>query len=220
MKASNPDSKPRSLSFKTVAVIVILAIFVSVAATLLVVRVWFFPTSIKPVDLNQQEEMVLNAKLDVLKAQDIPDENSIYEPSSGAYAERPQDRILYFTQRELNAMIARNPDLARKVSVHLSDRLISANMIVTLPDDFPVFGGRTVRISSGLHVDYQQGRPVITVEGVSIMGVPVPGAWLGGIKGRDLTAFYAEDEGFWSVFAQGVKDLNVEDGRLRVELAE
>ncbi|MFN2268020.1 MAG: hypothetical protein ABR533_07065 [Desulfonatronovibrio sp.] len=220
MKDSNPDSKPRSLSLKAVAAIVFLAIFISVVATLLVVRIWFFPSSINPVDLNEQEKVVLNAKLGALKSQNTADENNVSKPSPGAYTERSQDRILYFTQRELNAMIARNPDLARKVSIHLSDRLISATMIVTLPADFPVFGGRTVRISSGLHVDYQQGKPVITVEGVSIMGVPVPGAWLGGIKGRDLTAFYAEDEGFWSAFAQGVNDLKIEDGRLRVELAE
>ncbi|MFN2342639.1 MAG: hypothetical protein ABR542_04720 [Desulfonatronovibrio sp.] len=220
MKDSNPDSKPRSLSLKAVAGIVFLAIFISVVATLLVVRIWFFPSSINPVDLNEQEKVVLNAKLGALKSQNTADENNVSKPSPGAYTERSQDRILYFTQRELNAMIARNPDLARKVSIHLSDRLISATMIVTLPVDFPVFGGRTVRISSGLHVDYQQGKPVITVEGVSIMGVPVPGAWLGGIKGRDLTAFYAEDEGFWSAFAQGVNDLKIEDGRLRVELAE
>lgn len=220
MKASNPDSKPRSLSLKAVVAIVLLAILISVVATLLVARIWFFPSSIKPVELNEDEEMVLETKIDALNARGVPGDGDISGPSSGVYTEHPEDRILYFTQRELNAMIARNPDLAQRVSIHLSDRLISANMLVTLPADFPVLGGRTVRLSSGLHVDYQQGKPVITVEGVSIMGVPVPGAWLGGIKGRDLTAFYAEDEGFWSAFAQGVRDLKVEDGRLRVELAE
>lgn len=220
MKASNPDSKRRSLSLKAVVAVVLLAILISVVATLLVARIWFFPSSIKPVELNEDEEMVLETKLDALGARGVPDDGDTFGPSSGVYTEHPEDRILYFTQRELNAMIARNPDLARRVSIHLSDRLISAKMLVTLPADFPVFGGRTVRLSSGLHVDYQQGKPVITVEGVSIMGVPVPGAWLGGIKGRDLTAFYAEDEGFWSAFARGVRDLKVENGRLRVELAE
>ncbi|MCA1742953.1 MAG: hypothetical protein LC631_03255, partial [Desulfovibrionales bacterium] len=69
MKDSNPDSKPRSLSLKAVAAIVFLAIFISVVATLLVVRIWFFPSSINPVDLNEQEKVVLNAKLGALKSQ-------------------------------------------------------------------------------------------------------------------------------------------------------
>jgi hypothetical protein len=51
------------------------------------------------------------------------------------------------------------------------------------------------------------------------MGVPLPGAWLGGIKGKDLVAFYGSDGGFWQAFSHGVRDLSVEEGRLRVELA-
>jgi hypothetical protein len=61
---------------------------------------------------------------------------------------------------------------------------------------------------------------VVSMEGVSIMGVPLPGAWLGGIKGKDLVAFYGSDGGFWQAFSHGVRDLRVEEGRLRVELAQ
>ncbi len=60
----------------------------------------------------------------------------------------------------------------------------------------------------------------MTIQGVSIMGVPVPGAWLGGLKERDLVSFYGTEGGFWQAFSRGVADLRVEQGKLRVELAD
>ncbi len=221
MNPSDTLDKPRRFSLRAVAGIVLLAMVLSVVVTILVARIWFFPSQIKPVSLNQQEQSVLEAKLNMLKEPEIdatgPESDG---PVPEPYVELPESRIIYFTQRELNAMIARNPDLAGRVALDLSDKLISANMLVTLPEDFPVLGGKTVRISTGLHVDYQDRRPVISMEGISIMGVPLPGAWMGGIKGRDLILLYGTDGGFWQAFSHGVRDLRVEQGRLRVELAD
>ncbi len=221
MKNSDSYNKHRGFSLRKVAAIVVLAIVLSVIVTLLVARTWFFPSPIKPVNLDQREQVVLEAKLNSLKKaghdQAITDSSA---PVPERYTELSEDRVIYFTQRELNAMIARNPDLANRVSFHLSDGLISASMIVDVPHDFPVFGGNSVRISTGLNLDYQQGRPVVKLEGVSIMGVPVPGAWLGGIKGLDLVLVYGKEGGFWQAFSHGVRDLRVEQGKLRVELAD
>lgn len=213
MNTENRIRNPRKLSLKAVLGIIFLAIIISVAATIIVAKTWLFPAPVKQTTLNPQEEAVLEAKLNTLK------EESPAALQSGPYREHPEDRVIYFTQRELNSMIARNSDLAGRVSFYLSDNQISAAMLVDMPEDFPVLGGKTVRLSTGLHVDYQQGRPVITVQGISIMGVPLPAAWLGGIKGRDLVSFYSSEGGFWQVFSSGVKDLRVEDGKLRVELA-
>jgi hypothetical protein len=221
MKRSDSLDKSRGFSLKMLAFIVALAIVLSVLATLLVARTWLFPSPIKQVNLDQHQEAVLEAKLDTLKRSG--NGRAMAEPSVQVpekYAEHPVDRVIYFTQRELNAMIARDPNLADRLSFHLSDNLISANMLVDMPPDFPLLGGKTVRISTGLNLDYQQGRPVVKLEGISIMGVPVPGAWLGGIKGLDLVQAYGEDGGFWRAFSHGVRDLRVENGQLRVELAE
>ncbi|MFP4109840.1 MAG: hypothetical protein ACLFTF_02315 [Desulfonatronovibrio sp.] len=221
MRTTDTSAKPRRLSLKAAAGIVVLAIIFSVVVTLLAARMWLFPGPINPVDLNQREEQVLEAKLNTLnKAETDQSKADSGSLAPEPYLETPEDRVIYFTQRELNAMIARNPDLADRVSLHLSQGLISATMLVDLPRDFPVLGNKTVRVSTGLHIDYQQGRPVVTIKGVSIMGVPVPGAWLGGLKDRDLVSFYGTDAGFWHVFSQGVTDLRVEQGKLRVELAE
>jgi len=52
------------------------------------------------------------------------------------------------------------------------------------------------------------------------MGVPVPNAWLGGLKNIDLIEQYGSNDGFWKAFADGVDNINVEDGKIRIELKE
>ena len=52
------------------------------------------------------------------------------------------------------------------------------------------------------------------------MGVPLPNAWLGGLKNVDLVAEFGRDGGFWRLFADGVADVEVGEGQLRVRLKE
>jgi hypothetical protein len=67
---------------------------------------------------------------------------------------------------------------------------------------------------------YREGRPVVIIKGVSIWGVPVPNAWLGNVKNIDLVGEFGADRGFWKSFADGVQNIRVEDGQLRVQLKE
>lgn len=41
-------------------------------------------------------------------------------------------------------------------------------------------------MSAGLELRFAAGRPVVALRGVSLWGVPIPNAWLGGIKNLDL----------------------------------
>ncbi len=52
------------------------------------------------------------------------------------------------------------------------------------------------------------------------MGVPVPNAWLGGIKNVDLISEFGQDEGFWKAFADGVQNIQVVEGDLVIKLKE
>ena len=230
MNTSDPPPAPPPTSRFTVGMLVLLAIVLSVLATLWVARVWLYPQPFQPVVLDTRERAALDSKLESLSA-DAPEPTTAPQapdaatdvaapPEAAPYSERPEDRVIHFSQRELNAMIARNPDLAERLALHLSDDMISARMLVTLPPDFPVFASQTLRISTGLSMRYENGRPVVIVQGVSLMGVPLPSAWLGGIKGHDLMALHGAEGGFWQAFGEGVRDLTIEDGRLRVELAQ
>jgi hypothetical protein len=223
----NEDDSPRrrgGIGWGTLAVLLLAAIGLSVAATLWIAHTWLFPQPFAPVVLDAREQAVLDTKMHSLAASPTSPAPAGAAPGTSAaqpapYLERPEDRVIYFTQRELNALIARNPELAGRLALHLSDELLSATMLITLPADLPVFAGRTIRVATGLRLRYEQDRPVVAIEGVSLMGVPLPAAWLGGLKGRDLVTLYGTDGGFWQAFGEGVRDLRIEDGRLRVELA-
>ncbi len=52
------------------------------------------------------------------------------------------------------------------------------------------------------------------------MGVPVPAAWMGGLKNIDLIQQFGVEEGFWKTFAAGVDSMTVADGQLHVRLKE
>jgi hypothetical protein len=118
----------------------------------------------------------------------------------------------------LNGLLARNTDLARKLAIDLSEDLVSIKLLVPMDPDFPVLGGKTLRFNAGVEIAYLNGKPSVVLKGVSIMGVPVPNAWIGGLKNVDLVAEFGAGPGFWKTFSEGVEDIRVQDGRIQVKL--
>ncbi len=136
------------------------------------------------------------------------------------YSEEGASREIALTERELNALLARNTDLASRLAIDLSKDLASAKLLITLDEEAPLLGGETVKVTAGLELRYSAGRPVVALKGVSIWGVPIPNAWLGGIKNVDLVQEFGYEAGFWQGFAAGVDDLQVEEGVLKIRLKE
>ena len=52
------------------------------------------------------------------------------------------------------------------------------------------------------------------------MGIPIPNAWLGGLKNIDLVSEFGVDPGFWKSFSEGVEEIQVADGRINIKLKE
>ena len=134
------------------------------------------------------------------------------------YSEVNGERNLSFSGKELNALLASNTDMAKKLAIDLSQDLISARILIPLDQDFPVLGGKTLRVSTGVELAYKNSRPRVILKGVTIMGVPIPNAWLGGLKNIDLISEFGDQQGFWKSFSEGVDDIHVEDGSLKVSL--
>jgi hypothetical protein len=63
-------------------------------------------------------------------------------------------------------------------------------------------------------------RPVIALKGVTLGGIPLPNAWLGNLKNRNLVKEFGGEAGFWKVFSEGVADLRVQDGHVVIKLKE
>lgn len=197
--------------------IVAVTLVVAVVATVVILRVYVFPTEFRPVTLNDKEQRVLDEKLRRFNAID----NGAPQPlEPEAYSEEGASREIRLTEKELNAMLANNTDLASRVAIDLADGLASAKVLVPMDPDFPVFGGKTLRVNAGLNLAYENGQPVVAIRGVSVMGVPVPNAWLGNLKNVNLVEQFGADPGFWQSFAAGVEQIQVEDGRLLIQLKE
>lgn len=221
-----------------VAGLIAIAVIISIVATILIIKSYFFPSEFKPVDLNYNEEEVLVKKLENLNlitgvdlsshlTDAVPDKpmeidrfgsSAKIEPEP--YSEKGIKREITFTERELNGLLAKNTDLAKKLAIDLADDLISAKLILPVDEDFPVIGGKTVRLRSGMEFSYADGKPVVILKGITIMGVPVPNAWLGGIKNIDLVERFAVEKGFWKTFSDGVEDISVSEGLLKIKLRE
>ncbi len=218
-----PEKGRGGLKGTTVAWIVLAAVLVTAGVTWWVVRTYLQPAPFEPVKLAADEERVLDAKLRALGYDPAPSKGEESDQEwlrPEEYREEAGRRTLFFTERELNALIANNPDLARKLAVDLADDRVSVRALVHVDPDFPVLGGRTLRVSSGVELGFREGRPVVRLLGVSIMGVPLPSAWLGGLKNVDLVREFGDAGGFWDAFARGVEDIRVEEGRLKVTLKE
>ena len=217
----DPQSQHRS-SGARVALIVLVTVLVTIGVTLWVAKTYLFPSEFSPVQLSAREEKALDEKLerlDTLGAAPVRrDESGALEPEP--YSEAGADRTITLSERELNALLAKNTDLARKLAIDLSDNLLSAKLLLPMDEDFPVLGGKILKVRAGLELAYRNNRPIVILKGISLMGVPIPNAWLGGLKNVDLVAEYGADAGFWKSFAAGVNNISVSEGRLRIELRE
>lgn len=221
--AGKVDQRPKGRSLMKTLLIVIAVAIVTSVATVWLTTTYLFPRAFHPITLNRQEQAVLDAKLQSLnielltKPETGKESTAVLEPQR--YSEEKASREVSFSEREVNALIAANTDLASKVAIDLSPGLVSARILVPMDPDMPILGGKTLKIAAGLELSYKNSRPVVVLKGVSLWGVPIPNAWLGNLKNVDLIQEYGND-GFWKAFAAGVDSISVGDGRLTVKLKE
>ncbi|MGI9293159.1 MAG: arginine N-succinyltransferase [Pseudomonadales bacterium] len=215
-----PSAPKSPLRFKTVLLIVLIAVAATLITLWLATR-YFFPSQFKPVELSHKEQQVLDGKIEALDTFTVSGQRS---PGTGPepekYSEDPSKRQVEFTERELNALLARNTDLAEKLAVDLSDNLASARLILPLDPDLPLFGGKTLKLNAGLELRYTDGNPVVVLRGLSLWGVPMPNAWLGGLKNVDLVQEFGGSRGFWQAFSAGIEYVEVKEGKLEIRLKE
>jgi hypothetical protein len=215
---ATPTAARPGLRWMHVLLIVLATVAVTAGLTYWLVSYYLFPGAFDPVELKPREQQVLSGKLRALGI-DVDDAApGALQPEP--YREAGARREIEFSERELNAMLARNTDLAQRLAIDLADDLISAKLLIPFDKDFPVFGGRTLRVNAGMELAYRDGRPVVVLKGISVMGVPVPNAWLGNLKNIDLVREFGGDQGFWKTFADGVDHVVVEDGQMVIKLKE
>ena len=203
--------------------IILITVLLSTGLTVWVLTQYIFPKRFEPVELSQSEQQVLDRKLRAFEGFDSPATGGAQ--TAGAvqpekYSEAGADRRIELTERELNGLLANNTDLAQKLAIDLSENLASGKLLIPLDPDFPVMGGKTLKITAGMELAFRDQKPIVVLRGVSIMGVPLPNAWLGNMKNVDLVREFGGSEGFWKSFSEGVDNIEVSEGRLVIQLRE
>ena len=219
---NNPESEQASNGCLKIAIIILLTAVVSIGATFWILTKFVFPQQFTPIELSEKEQSSLNQKLLAFQGwgtANTPESQESESLQPEKYSESDEKRYVELSERELNGMLANNTDLAQRLAIDLSRDLASAKLLIPLDPDFPIMGGKTLKVAAGLELAYNNQRPVVILKGVSIMGVPVPGAWLGGLKNVDLISEFG-DSGFWKAFAEGVDLVKVEDSNLVIKLKE
>ncbi|HBI16131.1 MAG TPA: arginine N-succinyltransferase [Desulfobulbaceae bacterium] len=223
----------KGFSGAQVAGIVAAVMVLTAMATLVAAWMFLHPRPFTPVTLTHDERQQLEDKLERVEAVTGVEAPSVSGDTAApdeytadgklrpeAYSEEGVNRQVSFTEREVNALIATNTELADKFAVDLARNLVSVKMLVPLEPDFPFFGGKTLRVRAGVEVAYRAGKPIIRLKGVSLMGVPLPNAWLGGMKNIDLVQEFSAEQGFWKAFAEGVESIDVAEGTINIVMKE
>ena len=222
--AKGETASPRRFGCFHLFLVALIAVVATAVVGFFVFKAILFPKAFRPVQLSPKEEQVLQAKLERIDFEVAPAEVSETDAAGQlkpeAYSEAGADRTIRFTEREINALLAKNTDLADKLAIDLSPDLVSAKLLIPFDEDFPVLGGKTLRVKTGVIFRYAYGQPKIMLRGVMVMGVPLPNAWLGGLKNIDVVREFGGDEGFWRAFSEGVESLRVEDGAVVLTLKE
>lgn len=216
---SNPSGNTAPRRGKKLLITVVVLVLLLGAGYWIFTR-YLFPTSFTPVELSNKEQQQLDHKLNRLGI-DTPQRSSpqgreTLEPEP--YREIDANREVFFSEKELNALLANNTDLANKLVIDLSDNLASAKLLVDLDPDFPVLGGKTLKVTAGMQLRLGNGKPTAILKGVSVWGVPVPNAWLGNLKNIDLISEFGDAGGFWQGVNDGVEEVEITDGKLRIKL--
>lgn len=210
----------KSFSGLQIFMMIVVAIILSVVITSWVIFSDIFATEFEPVTLNANEEQVLSAKLNKLGVETTQSSSLSSSPlNPEAYSESTANRKVTFTEKEVNAMLARNTDLANKLAIDLANDLVSLKLLLPLDEELPLLGGKTLKVTAGIELLYRVDKPVVIIKGISIWGVPVPSAYMGDIKNLDIIEEFGES-GFWKTFSDGLSDLHVQEGVIQITVKE
>jgi hypothetical protein len=185
--------------------------------------IWWIQRPIKPVVLSAQEKKVVETKLEQARSAPVPrDQGLVVVTNSGFAPSRyaPGGKELRLTEREINGLLNDKTDLGDRVRIELDADAINAYIAVPIPKDFPIGGGRMFRARGRFRLALSNEQaPVAMLEDVTVFGLSLPKAWLGGIKGKNLLADVVGDRNGASTW-KGIKNLRVVPGAIVLEVGD
>jgi hypothetical protein len=204
------------LTFCTLALMVV----ASVALT-----VWWLQRPIKPVVLSATEKAAVEAKVEYLTggarsngvavSGAAADESLVLDPPY-----QPGAKVLTLTDREINGLLNANTDLGQNIRLEFARDAINAYFAVPVPQDSPIAAGRMIRARGRFSLSFSNGElPRAVLEDITVFGLSLPNAWLGGLKGENLLAeVMGKREG--QPLLPGLKSLQLRPGALVIEVED
>ncbi len=225
----------------------LLALMLLVIATV-AITIWWIQRPIKPVVLSPKEKAVAEQKLRLVEEPKVPPPSPTLPRSTTPPTTRSLDqatggelpgwvfagptnqgedrtyvpgaKAVRITEREINGLLNANTDLGNTVRLEFARDAINAYLAVPIPKDFPMLGGHMFRARGRFRISIGNGQiPYAILEDVTVFGVSLPKAWLGGVKGENLLAD-AMGRTNGAPVLRGVKSLRVEPGALVFELED
>jgi hypothetical protein len=202
----------------------LLALVVVIVATV-AITLWWIQRPIKPVVLSAKEKAAVEEKLRHLGGTqaEAPSMATAKEAKPKGAEDRryvPGSKVLKLTERELNGLLNANTDLGETVRLEFAQDAVNAYLAVPIPKDFPVGGGKIFRARGRFHLSLGNGgAPVAMLEDVTVFGLSLPKAWLGGLKGENLLSD-AVGKRNGAPIIKGIKSLRVEPGALVLEVED
>lgn len=226
LAASPPPRIPKKRPWLLLGCGGLLALFLIVIATV-AITLWWMQRPLKPVVLSAQEKATVDQKLHRLG---FGTENSSTLAPSRETAPKPKmeadrpyvagSKTLELTERELNGLLNANTDLGKTVRLELGRDAINAYLAVPIPPDFPIGGGKMFRARGRFRVSLNNdAAPYAILEDVTVLGLSLPKAWMGGLKGENFLA-RAMGNRNGSALIQGVKSLRIVPGGIVLEVHE
>ena len=202
----------------------LLVIIATVAITL-----WWIQRPIKPVVLSAREKSVVDDKLRQVSGDKGTSTSSqgsrlapVAPPATPEDQRRyvPGGKVIKLTEREINGLLNSNTDLGNSVRLEFAKDAINAYVAVPIPKDFPIGGGKMFRARGRFRLSLGNGgEPYAVLEDVTVFGISLPKAWLGGLKGENLLGQAAGQKNGRPVLS-GIKSLRVEPAALVLELED
>jgi len=190
-----------------------------------VITIWWLGRPIKPVVLSPAEKQAVEEKLDHLggapanKSRAVAQSNDRPKPEPDRIY-LPGSRELRLTEREINGLLNENTDLGNSVRLEFGRDAINAYVATPIPEDVPLMGGKMFRARGRFRLSVGNGgEPYAILEDVTVFGLSLPKAWLGGVKGENLLGDAVGKRNGAPIF-KGIKSLRVEPGALVLEVDE
>lgn len=206
---SAAPAAPRARSTKKVVLITLAVILgcagIAAATGGLWVKNTFYPSPLTPVSLTADEKAEFESKLQTLG-------NPAAIPADEA------NRTLVINEREVNAYLAQQ-QLGESVQVKFGEGNVSAAIIFTAPEDFPIVPNQKIRLRFTFGTSLTPEHKLsLKLDDLSLGGISLPNSWIGDIKGVDLVAENVESDPALQKFLAGIKSMEIHNGTLRLAL--